>query len=94
MNYELLMYLVIISDNPLFIVQAWNTVARTNDLNLIQTLYFKYKDKIVQSFLKLNNEEKASCSEPVDPDWLLINIIDSLGLSSTTSKRGAEMDKT
>ena len=86
MNYELLMYLAINSDNPLFIVQAWNTVAHTRDLNFIQTMHFKYKDKIVQSFTKLNNEEMASCSEPVDLDWLLINIIDSLG----DTIRGAE----
>ena len=86
MDYAILMNLAIISDNPLFILQAWNTVARTRDLNFIQTMHFKYKDKIVQSTLKLNNEEKASCSEPVDPDWLLINIIDSLG----DAIRGAE----
>lgn len=85
MKYELLMNLAVKSDNHLFIMQAWNAVILTEDLNLIKSLNHKYRASIIQSVSIVTKEEHEQL-EPVKPEDLIIDILNSLGQPSSVSE--------
>ena len=76
MNYEALMILAVETGDPLFIYDAWLSVAQTKDISIMIPIHSKYSNLINQSVMQLSNEDLRD--KEVDPEELLFTILNGM----------------